>query len=100
MGSSPRPTLPTRNVLPIRLSTRILDGAMGSRCNCLYLSTIYGKSPLPTFGLSGKKLFDRENEMMLISDKLQNGGLLCGMDGEVSVPFPEKPFCYEGHGTF
>ncbi|KAJ6256281.1 hypothetical protein Dda_8778 [Drechslerella dactyloides] len=29
-----------------------------------------------------------------------NGGLRCGQDGEVSVPFPEKPMCYEGHGTF
>ncbi|KAK6331532.1 hypothetical protein TWF730_004608 [Orbilia blumenaviensis] len=29
-----------------------------------------------------------------------NGGLLCGLDGEVEVPFPEKEFCYPGAGTF
>ncbi|KAK6342561.1 hypothetical protein TWF718_007964 [Orbilia javanica] len=29
-----------------------------------------------------------------------NGGLLCDNDGEVSVPFPEKEFCYPGAGTF
>ncbi|KAK6503647.1 hypothetical protein TWF481_008653 [Arthrobotrys musiformis] len=29
-----------------------------------------------------------------------NGGLLCDNDGEVSIPFPEKEFCYPGAGTF
>ncbi|KAK6515700.1 hypothetical protein TWF281_004292 [Arthrobotrys megalospora] len=29
-----------------------------------------------------------------------NGGLLCGHDGEVSIPFPDKEFCYPGAGTF
>ncbi|KAK6518544.1 hypothetical protein TWF506_005683 [Arthrobotrys conoides] len=29
-----------------------------------------------------------------------NGGLLCDNDGEISIPFPEKEFCYPGAGTF
>ncbi|EPS35451.1 hypothetical protein H072_11155 [Dactylellina haptotyla CBS 200.50] len=29
-----------------------------------------------------------------------NGGLKCGNDGQVSIPFPDKEFCYPGAGTF
>lgn len=28
-----------------------------------------------------------------------NGGLYCDHNGEISKPFPEKPYCYDGTGT-
>lgn len=29
-----------------------------------------------------------------------NGGLYCNDDGEIEVPFPDKPMCYDGTGSY
>lgn len=29
-----------------------------------------------------------------------NGGLYCNDDGEIEIPFPDKPMCYDGTGTY
>ncbi|KAF8455253.1 hypothetical protein BDZ91DRAFT_538891 [Kalaharituber pfeilii] len=29
-----------------------------------------------------------------------NGGLYCNEDGEIEKPFPNKPYCYDGTGTY
>lgn len=52
---------------------------MGPLCYIIYLSQIDGTSALRTLNVA--------------ANSCQNGGLFCDSNGQVSKPFPDKPYC-------
>ena len=68
----------TRKLLPVCLSSWTSLDAMGSKGHCIYLPSLDGES---------------SDQCANGSNKLQNGGLYCDSNGQISKPFPDKPYC-------
>jgi len=75
-------------LLPIRLSIRPGHGSVEPRGHFLYLSDVDGKW----------RAGSRNSNRTLLTCH-QDGGLYCDSDGQISKPFPNKPYCVDGTGS-
>ena len=85
LGHESGSALHARKLLPLCLSFGPSYGSVESGCDVVHLPAINGTS--------------RSEDSQMVADLIQDGGLYCDSNGQISKPFPSKPYCVAGTGS-